>query len=65
MAEPFVQQSAKGAPYSGEVQLHLAAVLTALGRATDAAIALDRALTIDKGLAERTEVKRLLATLPR
>jgi uncharacterized protein (TIGR03790 family) len=62
-AETYIQEAAKGAPYSAEVQLHLATVTAALGRPAEALDALKKALALDKTLPARPDVQKLRARL--
>jgi tetratricopeptide (TPR) repeat protein len=64
-AEKHLAEAGEGAPYSGEVQFHIAAVQAALGRPAQALTALNKAVAIDASLAERADVKKLRASLPR
>ena len=65
LADKYLQEAGKGAPYSGEVQFHIAVVAAALGRPAEALAALDRAIALDRTLAERADVQELRAKLPR
>jgi uncharacterized protein (TIGR03790 family) len=63
-AEKHLAEAGEGAPYSGEVQFHIAAVEASLGRPAQALAALNRATALDAVLAERADVKKLRASLP-
>jgi uncharacterized protein (TIGR03790 family) len=63
-AEKHLAEAGEGAPYSGEVQFHIAAVEAELGRPAQALAALNKAAALDSALAERADVKKLRASLP-
>ncbi len=65
LAEKHLAEAGEGAPYSAEVQFHIAAVQAALNRPKEALSALNKAIAIDASLAERADVKQLRAALPR
>jgi uncharacterized protein (TIGR03790 family) len=65
VAEKHLAEAGAGAPYSAEVQFHIAAVQAALDRPKQALAALNKAIAIDASLAERADVKQLRAALPR
>jgi uncharacterized protein (TIGR03790 family) len=62
-AEKYLREAVNGAPGSAEIQLHLALFEGSLGHKTEAATALDAALALDSGLANRPQVKQLKASL--
>ena len=63
-AEKHLAEAGEGAPYSGEVQFHIAAVEAALGRPAQALAALNKAAVLDSALTERVDVKQLRDSLP-
>ena len=62
-AEQYLAEAVRDAPGSPEIQLHVAIFEAARGRHTEASAALERALSLDPGLAERREVKELKTRL--
>lgn len=64
-AEPYLLEASKGAPYSAEVQLHLAIVQAVLGQTDRASITLERAVALDASFVDREDVKKLREDLGR
>jgi tetratricopeptide (TPR) repeat protein len=64
-AQKHLAEAGEGAPYSAEVQYHIAVVEAALGRPAEAAAALNKAAALDPQFVERPEVQKLRDTLPR
>jgi uncharacterized protein (TIGR03790 family) len=58
-----IEEAAKSAPRNPEIQLHAAAVYSALGKTNQASQALSRALELDPQLASRDDVKALQSRL--
>ena len=63
-AEKHLTEAGEGAPYSAEVQYHIAVVEAALGHPAQALVALNKAWALDAKFVERPEVKQLRAKLP-
>ena len=65
VAEPFLLEASTGAPFSAEVQLHLATVQSALDQHDLAITSLERAIALDASLVERDDVRKLRESLRR
>jgi uncharacterized protein (TIGR03790 family) len=62
-AEQYLGEAVRDAPGSPDVQLHIALFEASRGRLKDSSAALERALTLDPGMAGRPEVKDLKTKL--
>jgi uncharacterized protein (TIGR03790 family) len=63
LAETYLKQAGNDSPGNPEVQFHVAVVSAAKGRTADARAALQKALAVDPKLAEREDVKALVAKI--